>query len=181
MSSGADVESLGLQLQSQEAIGPGSAVAEQSTRTANIKHALELDLPTGTAENRPAATLPSDGENGVVCTNTGNAAESDRTGSVSPLFNTGGPWRIAGDKMEDMRVPLLDGDGNTLVDKHRQIVYQPAERDLLCDEHGRPIYDGEGKLCFDEWSDHCNDLLALTRQPVSLVAPLSADRAQLYA
>ncbi len=92
---------LGAELQSQEVSNPGSAVAEQNAGTANVECTQEMDLPMGTAENRAAAILPSDGENGVVCTSTGSPAESDRTSSDSPPFNEGGPWRIVRDGMED--------------------------------------------------------------------------------
>ncbi len=94
MSSGVDAASLGLELQSQEAIGPGSAVVKLNARTENVEHTPEADLSMGMAKKGTAATLPSDGENGVVHTDAEDAAEGDRMGSVSPLFDSGGHWRI---------------------------------------------------------------------------------------
>ncbi len=76
--------------------------------------------------------------------------------------------------MEGERIPLLNGDGIALVDRHGQVVHTSPDRDLLRDQHGYAVYDENGDLCFEETNE---DLLVLLMRPVALPTPISAEQA----
>ncbi len=75
------------------------------------------------------------------------------------------------EKNGDGWVPLLNGDGIALVDRHRQLVYESPSRYLLCDLHGYAVYDENGDLCFGQVDD---DELASQTWLVYRQAPIAA-------
>ncbi len=75
--------------------------------------------------------------------------------------------------MEGERIPLLNGDGIQLVDRHGQVIYESPGWDLLHDPHRYAVYDANGDLCFEEMNE---DMLALLMWPVCPPAPILAER-----
>ncbi len=136
-----------------EANDPASAVAALSAGTAEIEKTQEMDVQPGMTESGAAASLSSDGENGMVHTGMEKMTESDQTPSVSPVLLLHGQWRCVGDGTEGERVPLLEGDGTQLVNKEGQAVYETPGWHLLHDQHGYMLCDQNGDLCFEEMDE----------------------------
>ncbi len=77
MSSATEADSSGVVGQLQKAKNPTSTVAEPSAGTAEVERVQEMDMQSRTAENRAAALLPSEGENGMVHMDMEKVAESN--------------------------------------------------------------------------------------------------------
>ncbi len=102
--------------------------------------------------------------------------ECDRMPSVSPVLLPYSQWRKGGDGMGkngDGRVPLLNGDGTALGDRHGQLIYESPGWYLLHDLHGYMVYDENGDLCFEEVDE---DQLALMMWSVPRRAPITAEQ-----
>ncbi len=78
--------------------------------------------------------------------------------------------------MEGEQIPLLNGDGVALVDRHGQVVYQSPDRDLLCDQDGYAVYNENGDLCLEEPEELNEDLQAILMWLVAPPTPISAEQ-----
>ncbi len=87
-----EADSLRVERQLSGANDPASAVAEPSAGTAEVEQMQETDVQRGMAENRAAALLLSDRENGMVHTGTEKVTESDQMLSVSPVLLPYSQW-----------------------------------------------------------------------------------------